>query len=402
MTTNVPRPVFSAAGLSIPSESANLAGLLADFQAAFGGSLNPSPTTPQGQLIASLAAIIGGANDLLLDIVNQVDPAVADGRMQDAIARIYYLSREPAQPTTVTCTCTGANGTVIPAGSLAMASDGTIYQSVGAATITGGTASVVFQATKTGPIACPAGSLNTIYRVVPGWDTITNAADGAPGQDKETRAQFEGRRSASVAINAAGILPAIRGAVLGVTGVSDAYVTENDTGSTATIGGVSIPAHSLYVCIQGGADADVARAIWSRKPPGCAYAGSTTVTVQDTGSGYAPPYPSYSVKFTRPTAVPLYLAVSIASTSAVPSDALQQVRGAVARVLAGIDGGDRPTIGSTVYALRFTCAIQALGPWAKVIGIAIGTSASPTGSSVALNIDQIATMPPANVTVSLV
>jgi uncharacterized phage protein gp47/JayE len=402
MTTNVPRPVFSTGGLSIPSESAIVAGLTADFQAAFGGVLNPSPATPQGQLIASLAAIIGATNDLLLDIVNQVDPAVADGRMQDAIARIYYLGRLPANSTTVTAICTGANGTVIPAGSLAMATDGTIYASISPATISAGTATITFQSTETGPIACPAGSLTTIYRVLPGWDTITNPADGVMGRDRETRAQFEARRSASVAINATGILPALRGAVLNVAGVTDTYVTENVTGSTTTIGGVSVLANSLYVCVQGGTDADVARAIWSRKSGGCNYTGSTTVAVQDTSNGYTTPFPSYNVKFQRPTAVPLYLAVSIANTSAVPADALLQIRSAAAAVFAGQDGGERPTIGSIIYALRFVAAIQTLGPWAKVVAIAIGTSASPTGSSVALNINQIATLPSSNVTVSLV
>lgn len=402
MSTNIPRPVFSATGLAIPAESAVRAGVEADFQAAFGGFLNLSPATPQGQLITSLTAIISAGDNLLLDIVNQVDPAIAAGRMQEAIARVWYLWRKPAQPTTVTCTCTGANGTVIPAGSTAVATDGTIYASVGAATISSGTASVVFQATKTGPISCPAGSLNAIYRVIPGWDTITNPADGLLGQDVETRAQFEARRAASVAINATGILPALRGAVLNVAGVTDAYVTENTTGSSTTIGGVSVAANSLYVCVQGGTDADVAKAIWSRKSAGCNYTGSTTVTVQDTSNGYTTPYPSYSVKFQRPAAVPLYLAVSIANTSAVPADALQQVRSAAAAVFAGADGGERPTIGSTILALRFVAAIQSLGSWAKVVAIAIGTSASPTGSSVALNINQVAALPTPNITVSLV
>lgn len=402
MSTNVPLPTFGLDGLSIPSESDIVAGVTADFNAAFGGALNPSPATPQGQFIASIAAIIGSTNDLLLDIVNQVDPALADGRMQNAIARIYYLTRKAAQPTTVTATCTGANGTVIPAGSLALATDGTIYASTGAATISSGTATVTFQATKTGPIACPAGSLTTIYRVQAGWDTVTNPADGILGRATETRAEFEARRSASVAINATGILPAMRAAVLNTSGVTDAYVTENNTSSTATIGGVSVLANSLYVCAQGGTDAAVAKAIWTKKSGGCNYTGSTTVAVQDTGNGYTTPYPSYNVKFTRPTTVPLYLAVTITNSADVPADALQQVRTAAARVFTGADGGDRPTIGSTIYALRFVAAIQALGSWAKVVSVGIGTSASPTGSSVSLNIDKIASLPTANVTVSLV
>jgi uncharacterized phage protein gp47/JayE len=403
MTTNVPSLTWANTGLVAPAETDIVAGLWADYQAAFGGNLNTSPATPQGQLVTAQAAILGAVNDLVLEIVNQIDPAFADGRMQDAIARIYYLSRITGQSTTVVCTCTGLAGTVIPAGSLAQATDGNIYQSVAAATIpTGGSVSVTFQAINQGPIVCSAGTLNRIYRVVSGWDSITNPADGIVGREAESRTSFEARRAASVAGNATGILGAVRGAVLGVSGVVDAYVIENSTGSAVTVGGVSIAARSIYVCAYGGADADVARAIWSKKPPGCGYTGSTSVTVTDSGSGYTPPYPFYAVSFQRPTALPIYLAVSIANGASVPSDAVAQVQNAIIAAFAGADGGPAAKIGGTVYALRFSTALAALGSWVQLISIAIGTTSSPSATSVIANINQIPTVSAANIAVTLV
>lgn len=400
--SNVPKPEFTNVGVSLPSENNIRAGLWADFQTAFGSALNESDATPQGQLVAALTAILGGNNDLFAQFVSQVDPAYADGRMQDAIARIYYLTRQPGQPTLVICTCIGGAATVIPAGSLAQASDGTIYQSVGAATIPlGGSIDITFAAIDTGPIECPAGSLNTIYRVVPGWDAINNAADGVPGRDTESRVNFENRRAASVAANASGILPAIHGAVLNVDGVVDAYVTENPTSSAVTIGGVSITARSLYVAAFGGTDIDVATAIWTRKPPGCGYVGGTTVTVYDTSEGYTPAYPSYSVTFQRPTALPIFIDVQFANNGLVPADALDQVRGAVTAAFNGADGGPRARIGATLYALRFVAGIAALGTWAQIVAITIGTTASPTDAEVVVNIDHMPTLDPANVTVHL-
>ncbi|KAK0359783.1 hypothetical protein LTR94_029908, partial [Friedmanniomyces endolithicus] len=235
-------------------------------------------------------------------------------------------------------------------GSLAQATDDTIYQSVSAATIGGsGSVSVLFEALTPGPISCPAGSLSKIYRVVSGWDAITNPADGIVGRDAESRAEFEARRQASVAANARNILGAIRGAVLNVDSVIDAYVTENDTASAVTVGGVSIAARSIYVCAYGGSDADVARAIWSKKPPGCGYTGSTTATVTDTDSGYVAPYPTYSVKFQRPAALPIHFAVSIANGPQVPSDAAMQVKNAIVAAFNGEDGGQSARIGATIY-----------------------------------------------------
>lgn len=402
MSSNVPSAQFTDAGLVVPTEAAIKAGLWADFQAAFGGNLNESDATPQGQLVASLAATIGASNDLLLQLVNFIDPAFSSGRMQDAIGRIYYLTRIAATSTLVQATCSGATGTLIPAGSLALASDGTIYQSLEDATVgSGGTVVTTFAAIETGPIACPAGSLSQIYRVVPGWDSITNVSDGILGRNEETASEFEKRRAASVARNTTGILPAIRAAVLDVDGVIDAYVTENPTASAVTIGGVSVAANSLYVAVSGGTNADVAAAIWSRKAPGCAYTGTTTVTVADT-QGYSPPYPTYSVKFTRAAALPIYFAVEIADNGIVPANAAAQIKDAIVAAFNGEDGGQRARIGSTIYALRFAGVIAALGPWAQLVSITIGTTPSPTDAEVAVDIDKLPTIDPDDITVALV
>ncbi len=120
-TTNVPLPAFGPTGLIIPTESAILGGVQADINGAFGGGLNPALTTPQGQLATSLAAIIGNCNDTLLELNNQMDPAFASGRNQDAIGRIYFISRNPALPTVVTCNLTGLPGVIIPVGAQAIA-----------------------------------------------------------------------------------------------------------------------------------------------------------------------------------------------------------------------------------------------------------------------------------------
>ncbi|WP_371432414.1 baseplate J/gp47 family protein [Novosphingobium sp.] len=400
MPTNVPAIQFTSAGPVAPTESAIKAGVWKDFQQAFGGGLNESDATPQGQLVASLTAIIAAGNDQMLQYINLTDPAFSSGRMQDGIGRLSYIDRIAATSTIVECTCTGAAGTVIEAGALAQASDGTIYQSLGAATIPiGGSVSVTFAAIDTGPIACPSGTLTRIMRVVSGWDTITNPAAGVIGRDVESAAEFEARRTASVAKNAVAVLQAIRGTVLAVPGVIDAYVTENPTGTSTTVGSVTIAANSVYVAAWGGTDADVARAIWSKKSPGCAYNGNTTVTVEDTS--YSLPYPSYNVTFERPSALPIYFAVTIANNGAVPADAQTQIRDAIAFAFAGGDGGPKARIGGTLYALRFASAVSSLGSWAQLVSIKIGTSASPTGDNVAVGINEMPTLDPAYIAVAL-
>lgn len=381
MTTNVPGPTFSSNGFTVPSDAAILAGVQADYNAAFGGNLNPSLSTPQGQLASSLSAVISNANQIFLYYTQQVDPAFASGRMQDAIGRIYFLTRHPALPTIVSATCTGAQGTVIPTGAQAIASDGNLYTCTTGGTIPiGGSITLTFACNAVGPIACPANSLTTIYQAIAGWDSITNPSDGTLGTNTESRSAFEARRAASVAANSVGTLQAILGSVLAVSGVLSAYVTENNTASPTTIGGVTVGANSIYVCASGGTDANVAQAIWLKKGAGCNYTGNTNVTVLDTSPGYTVPYPSYTVTFQRPTSLPIVFAISIANSSMVPSNAAALIQAAIVSAFGGGDGGPRANIGSTIYASRFYPPLAALGTWVNIVSVLLGSSNTPGAS----------------------
>lgn len=373
MASTVPQPTFGPDGFIEPDEADILAAVQADINAAFGGTLSQNLETPQGQLASSMTAIIGNVNDTFLWYTQQADPAYASGRMQDALARIYFIERLGAEPTVVTATCVGLSGVVIPQGSVAVAADGNLYTCTDGGTIPiGGSIDLQFACNTLGPIQCPAGTLNSIYRSINGWDSISNAENGTIGRDTESRSQFEERRFLSVANNSLGALPSIQGAVLLVPNVLDAYVTENFTSAPLTIGGYTLAAKSVYVAAVGGTNDAVAKAIWTKKAPGCAYNGNTTVTVFDTDN-YNPPYPSYDVKFERPASIPIIFAVSIVDSAQVPADAATQVQNTIINAFAGGDGGPRARIGSTIYASRFYGPVSALGAWAQIIAIDVGS-----------------------------
>ena len=377
-TTSVPQPTFGDNGFVAPAESAILAGVQADINTAFGGDLNPALETPQGQLASSEAAVIADSYDQFLLLANNVDPAYASGRMQDGIARIYFIERNPAQPTVIQVACIGLTGVNIPVGALVRDVSGNVYACTEAGTISSlGTVTLSFANQNTGPIAVPATNGISIYQAIPGWDTVS-CVSGVLGNVVESRADFEYRRQQSVALNSIGSLSSVLGAVLQVPDVLDAYVTENDTASAVTIGGVSIAAHTLYVCVAGGAAQNVAQAIWTKKAPGCGYTGNTTETVYDTNSGYSPPYPSYAVTFETPAAVPIFYAVTIANSTSVPSDALTQIQNAIMLAFSGADGGSRARIGSTIYASRYYAGVASLGAWAQIIAIDIGSQNTST------------------------
>jgi len=401
--SSVPKIQFTPAGLVIPAETDVLAGVQADINAAFGGGLNPALETPQGQLASSQAAVIGDKNNEFALFVNQVDPQYSADRFQDAIGRIYFLTRKPATPTTVQATVNGLAGTVIPGGTLAQDTSGNTYACSGNVTIDAtGSVTAEFQNIETGPIPCAAGTLTQVYQAVPGWDAITNAADGTLGNNVESRADFEYRRKNSVALNGKGTPSAIYAEVFALPGVLDVYVKDNPSGETVLTGPTNYPLlpHSVYVAAVGGADADVAAAIWRKKDVGCDYNGNTSVTVTDE-SGYNYPQPTYVVKFERPAALPVKFAVQLVNDVSLPSNIVALVKAAIIARFNGTDGTTRERIGSLILASRYYGAVVSAASNVSLISVLIGTS-TPTLSQVSVGIDQKPTLSESDITVTLV
>lgn len=374
----LPKPTFGPNGFITPPEPDVLLAVKEEINAAFGGVLNMADETPQGQLAVSQAAAIGNANDAFVFLSQQMDPAYNIGRYQDAIARIYFIERLPSRPTVVTVTCTGLEGVEIPVNALVLADDGNFYGCTSGGTIpASGTIELEFACAIPGPISCPAGSVQTIYQAVNGWDAVENAADGVLGRNTETRAEFEDRRRLSVANNAQGSLPSILGAVLGVPNVLDAFVTENVNNAPLDVRGYTLNPNSVYVAAVGGSDEAVAEAIWSKKSPGCGYNGDTVVTVQDENPAYNPPYPSYEVGFVRPSAETVVFLVSLAGNLSIPANATELIQAAIVAAFAGADGGPRARIGDTIFASRFYAPVALLGSWAQIVTIKLGCSNIP-------------------------
>ena len=234
--SSVPQVSLGPNGFIIPQQSAILAGEEADINSAFGGVVNFNPGTSASQLAATNTAVIGNTFELLMALFNGIDPAYASGRMQDALGRIYRMTRIQGVATVSEVTCSGLAGVNIPVGVQIKALDGNLYSCTQAGTIPlSGSIVLAFACSIQGPIACPAQTFQP-YQTIPGWDSSASIADAPLGRNVETRAAFELRRQGSVAANANGMLQAIRGAVLAVPNVLDVYTSENDNKYPQSIG----------------------------------------------------------------------------------------------------------------------------------------------------------------------
>lgn len=418
--TNVPPIVWTREGVVLPTDAQILTGVTADWNTAFGGNLNPQLSSPQGHLESSETAIVSDKNSDIAYIANQVDPQFAEGRFQDAIGRIYFMTRLSAAPTVLSVTLGGTIGALIPQGTLAIDSAQNVYQLASAVTIgSGGTVTGAFSNLATGPISYSGSGSLQIYQVTPGLDTLTGVTQLALGRNVESSQAFELRRQSTVAANSQGTLDSIFSAVFQVSGVLDVFVLDNPSGATVNYGSTSYPLapHSLYVAVVGGSAAAVASAIWTPKNDGSSYSAwpnppsgptvpglGTVVTEVVYDTRYSTPQPAYNVSWITPASAPVYFALTFNDPNSALSSYLTAIKNAIIEQFNGESGTAPQGIGSLVAASAYYATVLSaiMGSGMTLVSMFVGLSSSPTGYEAQIGIDQVPTITAGNITAGTV
>ena len=415
-TTAVPQIQWTTEGVVLPTDADILTGVTADWNNAFGVTLNPQLSSPQGQLQSSETAIISDKNSDIAYIANQVDPQFAEGRFQDAIGRIYFMTRLSAAPTVLSAVLGGQIGAYIPQGTLAVDGAQNVYQLGGGVTIgPNGTVTGAFYNLAYGPISYSGTGSLQIYQVTPGLDTLTGVTQLVLGRDVESSQEFELRRQNTVASNSQGTLDAIYSAVFSVSGVLNVFVLDNPTGGTVNYGSTNYPLapHSLYVAVIGGSAAAVASAIWTPKNDGASYSAwpnppggptvpglGTVVTEVVYDTRYGAPQPAYNVSWITPSAAPVYFALTFNDPSGSLSGYLTAIKAAIVAQFNGNSGSSPEGIASLIAASSYYAAVLGaiLGSGMTLVSMFVGLSSSPTGYEAQVGIDQVASISDANIT----
>lgn len=346
-------------GIKVPQASEIKESLQEIFTNALGTDLSLDDSTPQGNIIDGIAEQKQLDNAQILYFMNQLNPSFADGKWQDALASIYFIQRKQATNSVVSCICVGLPGTVLNGVSsgnpaLAQSINGDIFQCLVGGTIpSSGSITLTFGSVETGPIPVGANTINKIYNVVAGWDSINNSTSGVLGEDVETRENFAARIKQSLALNATGSLAAVKSKVSAVSGVTDVKVEENNEDISKTKFGITLSPHSVYICQKGATDtSELAEAIFNSLSGGCDTNGSNTCSFTDSFTGV-----TYSYNYYTPTASKVYVKISVAS--ALSSDAQDQIKEVLYKNFNGQnnDGYSKVTIGETVFASRFYSAV---------------------------------------------
>ena len=172
---------LTSTGAILADTSDLLAEVQSEWQATFASDLVVTSDTPQGVLIAQETQARSNVQQNNALTANQLNPNLSGGIFLESICAFLGLQRQGASPTVVpNVTVTGVSGTVIPIGSQAYTSGGQYYETTVAVTIpSGGSTTVNFQCTQTGPIACAPTTLTHIAAnsAVLGWETVSNSSE---------------------------------------------------------------------------------------------------------------------------------------------------------------------------------------------------------------------------------
>ncbi len=391
--------------------SLDTSNILSDVQnawaTAFGGSLSLDATTPQGRMIEIQTAERKLALDMASLVAGQINPNYATGQFLDADASIFGVERIGATNTIVYGEIAGVPQTVIAPGFRVKTSAGDVFETRQQITISanGSVAGVPFYAVETGAVPCSAGTLGTIVTTTPGVETVDNPAGPIyVGTDQESDYDFRKRMIAS-RYHATSLPGAVKSALNKINGVVDYWFYNNGEGSAVTVNSVTVDAHSIILVISGGADDEIADALFNTRSAGCGYTEipgqSTTVNITDQSGAFSMTYP---VIFNRPSAVPIDVEIQVLKNT-YPGDETELVSAIEDALTAWAAGDvakvDRPRIGGTVYTYEIGAAISDVIPEIIVQEILIcATGGVPAASPISATGAEIVTLENINVTVN--
>jgi len=266
-------------GVTLDRRADVLARLTTLHQAVFGTSIDLSEEELFGHLMSCRSLLTAEQNEVLQSVYDGMSIANSTGVPLANNVELVGLERIAAAYSTVTLTLTSTEVTTVPAGTQYKTAAGVVFATNTALAFTAaGTDDVAATCTVVGANNAAIAEVNIIVNAVFGISTVTNAAAVTPGRARETDADLKERHTALT--NTTGISSAgrIKVAVSEVTGVSDVYIYDNDTG--AAVG--SVPDGYINVSTIGGADAGIAEAISINKTEGVPTYGATATNYYDT------------------------------------------------------------------------------------------------------------------------
>ena len=285
----------------------------------YGTDINVESNSPDGQLINIFAQSAIDIRELITETYNSFNPDTATGRLLDQRVTINNIIRNAGKYTitpieiivdrTVNLSGLGADFNDPNASGYTVADDsGNEFLLIDDQALTSGTHTVNFRAKEIGQVETTVNTITNPVTIVLGVTSVDNPSGALSiGTDEESDAQLRVRRQKSVALSSSGYLNGLLGTTLALDGVTEAKIYENVTNAVDSDG---IPAHGIWLIVEGGSSSDIGNAIYSKKSYGANMKGTVEETIT-TVSGAI-----FTAKFDRPVAENLHIRFDIQKTDA--------------------------------------------------------------------------------------
>lgn len=367
-------------GLIVPDTSTILEEVKDEWREAYGDDVILEPETSQGVIVVQDAEVRDATVRNNVAVANQINPDYAGGVFLDAIWALTRGGRNEATRSTIpNVTLGGQNGTLVSAGSAAIVTtSGERFFSVTSVIIgdvTPGLATVDFIAENYGPIGVVVGGLNAVASGVLGWETVNNTVAAVPGTLAESDIAGRRRRRLTLALQSVAMPEAIISRLYAIPEVDSLQFRENIDGSTQVIDGISLVAHSIWVCVKGGTNAQIAEALLESKGIGPNYNGAVSVSIVEPASGQ-----TYVVKFDRPVPVILFVRVTAVfnntdGATIIPAATMAYANG-------DLEGDAGLVVGASVSPWEISGAINQVEPRIKVNKVELSTDGLTWNSNI--------------------
>ena len=287
--------------------------ITSDFQNIYGQNINVDSNSPDGQMINILSQIKKDILDLCVQYYNNLDTERVIGipqqilyKLNNCIIKAYTYSYVYVNVSvSKSVNLQGLDADIEnPDGVGYTVSDGNGNRWILAEsqTLTVGTHTLNFRAAELGNVTATPNTITIMETVLAGVISVTNPANNyITGATGESDSEFRLRRNQTVSAPSQGFDDSLQGQLLNLDNVTEAKVYSNRTGSTQN----GIPAHTVWVIVEGGASADIGQAIYANIPPGIPMKGTQSVQVQ------RPSGATETVYYDNPTAVSLYVKMDV-------------------------------------------------------------------------------------------
>jgi len=266
--------------------------------------LTLDPDSPDGQRVAIEAQLVLDAQSFGALEYNQRDPDFALGQSLNSIIKLAGISRRPATRSQVDVEVTTDRPLTLPEDYAVEDDLGQAWTTLNATDIPPGETTVTLFAETFGAVEAGPTTVVNPVTVVIGVLSVTNPLAAVVGIDEETDQELRVRRNRSLETPQSSSTGRMFTALANLPNVTDVAVYENDTDATDADG---IPAHSLWVVVEGGAVADIVESMTKNKTGGKGMVGAVTGTFNESvlrpdGSTFTI---VHNMTFDRPVDVPV-------------------------------------------------------------------------------------------------